>query len=222
MSAQAVQNVAFFDLDRTLIAANSGVLYAKWERRHGRISRRQMAQSLVWGALYHFDLIDLDKAFQVALNHYRGMPEAELRERTQAWFAEDVAHRVRPGSAAVLERHRQQGDPCVLLTNSSSYAAEAATEALQLDDWLANCFETDGQGALTGGYERPLCYGQGKVLRAQKWLEARGGSLAQSWFYTDALSDLPMLEAVGHPVVVHPDPRLRRVAKRRGWRVEMW
>ena len=222
MSTQAVQTVAFFDLDRTLIAANSGVLYAKWERRHGRISRRQMAQSLVWGALYHFDLIDLDKAFQVALNHYRGMPEAELRERTQAWFAEDVAHRVRPGSAAVLKRHRHQGDPCVLLTNSSSYAAEAATEALKLDDWLANRFETDEQGALTGGYERPLCYGQGKVLRAQEWLEARGGSLAQSWFYTDALSDLPMLEAVGHPVVVHPDPRLRRIAKRRGWRVEMW
>ncbi len=213
---------AFFDLDRTLIDANSGLLYARWERKAGRIHRRQLAKSLVWGALYHFDLIDLDKAYSEALSHYVGVPEAALRERTHDWFHADVAHRLRPGGQAALDKHRQAGHPCVLLTNSSCYAAEAAAAHWGLDGWLANHFSTDGEGRLDGRFEPPLCYGAGKVARAEAWAAAHDVDLDASWFYTDALSDLPMLERVAHPIVVHPDPRLRRAARARGWPVETW
>lgn len=213
---------AFFDLDRTLIAENSGILYARWERRHRRISRLQLAQGLIWGGLYHLSLVDIDKAFRSALAHYVGTADAELDARTRTWFAAEVRHRLLPAARAAIHRHRQAGQKTVLLTNSSCYAARVACADWQLDDWLANVFTVDGQGRLDGGVETPLCYGQGKVLRAERWAADAGVDLARSWFYTDSLSDLPMLERVGHPVVVQPDPRLRREARRRGWPIVDW
>lgn len=211
--------VAFFDVDRTLIPDNSGVLWARFERRHGRIRRRQLVKATVLGALYHFDLVDIDKAYTEALAHYRGMPEAELRAWTHRWFDEEVAGRILPGAQAAIAMHRAAGHPVVLLTNGSIYAAERGAHHWQADDWLANTFTLDGDGRLVGAFDPPLCYGAGKVTRARAWLREHHPdvSLEDCWFYSDALSDLPMLEAVGRPVVVRPDPRLRRVATARDW-----
>ena len=213
---------AFFDLDRTLISVNSALLYARWERDAGRIGRRQMAMAVLWGALYHLDLIDIDRAIRAALTHYVGVSEAELAANTRDWFHATVVGHLAPGGAATLARHRALGHPCVLLTNSSSYAAELATAEFGLDAWLANRFTLDSDGCLDGGFELPLCVGAGKATRAERWAADNGVDLAKSWFYTDARSDLPMLERVGHPVAVNPDPRLRRIAKKRGWPVEDW
>ena len=216
------RGAAFFDLDRTLIAENSGILYAHWERRHRRISRLQLAQGLLWGGLYHLSLVDIDKAFRSALAHYVGTSDAELDQRTRAWFASEIRHRLLPSARDAISRHRDGGQKTVLLTNSSCYAARVACADWQLDDWLANIFTLDDAGRLDGGVESPLCYGHGKVVRAERWAQAAGVDLAHSWFYTDSLSDLPMLERVGHPVVVQPDPRLRREARRRGWPIVDW
>jgi phosphoserine phosphatase len=68
----------------------------------------------------------------------------------------------------------------------------------------------------------PFCYGPGKVQRAERWAAEHGVELEQSYFYTDSLSDLPMLERVGQPRIVNPDPRLRREANRRGWPILDW
>jgi phosphoserine phosphatase len=76
--------------------------------------------------------------------------------------------------------------------------------------------------ALTGTFERPLCYGAGKLERARALVHSLGSTLEQAVFYTDSITDLPLLEAVGQPVAVNPDPRLRRVARRRGWPIEDW
>jgi HAD superfamily hydrolase (TIGR01490 family) len=213
---------AFFDLDRTLIDCNSGVLYARFERRGKRISRRQLAMGLTFGVLYHFDMVDIDAAMGKALEHYKGVTDEELRERTRVWFADEVVDRLRPGARRALDAHRGLGHPLVMLTNSSCYMADIATEVFGLDDWLANSFVVDGDGRLTGEFEKPLCYGAGKAERALKWATERGEDLAECYFYTDSLSDLPMLEAVGMPRVVHPDPKLKREAKRRGWTIEDW
>ena len=74
----------------------------------------------------------------------------------------------------------------------------------------------------TGSFNRPLCYGAGKLERAKALLNALGARLDQVAFYTDSITDLPLLEAVGHPIAVNPDARLRRVARQRGWLIEDW
>ena len=215
-------SVAFFDLDRTLIDVNSGLLWARHERRQGSISRIQMTRALLWTALYHASFIDMEVAMGRALVHYRGVAAEDLDRRTRAWFDQEVARRIRPRAQAAMEEHRRRGDLLVILTNSSCYEAQAATERWGFDDYLANRFPTDQHGRLTGAFERPLCYGAGKVARAEAWAGARGISLARCTFYSDSYSDLPMLERVGSPRVVSPDPRLRITAMRRGWPVLPW
>jgi HAD superfamily hydrolase (TIGR01490 family) len=215
-------DVAFFDLDRTLIDVNSGVLFAKWEYREGRITRTQLARALAWSVGYHLSLIDLPKAYEEAVAHYRGTPDTEMMARTRVWFEAEVAHRLLPLARAALQWHRERGHRLVLLSNTSSWQATLATAAWGLDDWLATRCHVGDDGLLDGTVVRPLCYGQGKVTWARRWLDEQGGSLDRAWFYSDSLSDVPMLQAVAHPVVVNPDPRLARLAVRRGWPVRRW
>jgi len=213
---------AFFDLDRTLIEENSGKLYIQHERKHGRLSLGQVAISGFYLLMYHFSLVDIEKAYRKAAQHYTGQEDSMLRERTQTWFADEIQDLLLPGAKVALARHQEAGHPRVLLTSSSSYMSETVIEAWGLDDWLANHFSIDDDGLLTGEVSSPLCYGKGKVYWAEKWAERNGVDLDQSYFYTDSYSDMPMLERVEHPCVVNPDPRLRREAHIRKWPIFNW
>ncbi len=213
---------AFFDLDRTLLDINSGLLWARHELDERRIGRWQFARAAWWSLMYHLSFIDMTRMYSEALAHYAGQRAADIQARTRDWFAADVVGRLRPGGRAALEQHRQAGDWLVLLTNSSPFEAEEAARAFELDDWLANEFITDGDGRLLGTFTPPLCFGHGKIARAERWAAARGLSLDDAYFYTDSYSDLPMLDRVGQPRVVHPNPRLRRAARQRGWPVFDW
>jgi phosphoserine phosphatase len=121
----------------------------------------------------------------------------------------------------VLDAHRRACEPVVLLTSSSRYASELAREQFGLDDVLFQVYETAG-GKFTGEPGRPLCYGPGKVEKAEAWAREHRVDLGASAFYTDSYTDLPMLERVGRPRAVAPDLRLRREARRRGWPILDW
>ena len=82
--------------------------------------------------------------------------------------------------------------------------------------------EVGSDGRLTGRPVDPLCYGAGKVERTRVLAQKLGFELAEATFYSDSITDLPLLEVVGTPVAVSPDRRLLRVAKQRGWRIEWW
>ncbi len=213
---------AFFDLDRTLLDMNSSTLWAKRELLSRSITFKQFGRVLVWNVLYHLSLIEMDKAYQEALAHYRGRLYQDLEEQTRDWFTRDVAHHLRPGAGRALHEHREQGHELVLLTSASAFAARAARDAWRLDDFLSNDFPTDDQGRLDGTFVTPLCYGEGKVVRAQAWADERGFDLREAYFYSDSYSDAPMLRAVGNPRVISPDPRLSREARQRGWPVLQW
>jgi phosphoserine phosphatase len=93
---------------------------------------------------------------------------------------------------------------------------------LKIEHVVSTVFEVDERGCFTGRAVQPLCLGEGKVTRARVLAEAHGFRFEDATFYSDSISDLPLLERVGEPVAVNPDPRLRRVAERRGWRIERW
>ncbi len=215
--------IAFFDLDLTVLARNSGALWVKAELRSGHISRWQALKAFGWLARYRLGFARLEDALLESIASLAGKLERDVVARTMAFYEAEVRHLVRPGALAALDRHRALGDGLWLLTSSSSYLSEAVAAQLSLDGSLCNRFEVDAAtGRYTGRPAGPLCYGPGKVEVARAFAQARGVSLAQCAFYSDSASDLPMLEAVGRPVAVNPDPRLRRVALRRGWPVEDW
>jgi len=213
---------AFFDLDRTLIKENSALLYTRYEYALGRIGILDFIKSAWWLGLYHLNLLNINKAYSKAVSTYKGQSERELMAHIRRFFVEKVDKRLLPGAQATLCAHRSEGHELVLITNGSSYQAQLATQSWRLDYALANSFLTDESGLLTGDFCAPLCYGQGKVERAERWARTHEVSLEHSYFYSDSYSDLPLLERVGHPRVVNPDPKLRRLAQRRQWPVMNW
>jgi HAD superfamily hydrolase (TIGR01490 family) len=177
--------------------------------------------SLIYTGLYHFNLIDIEKAYEKASSHYKGVTEAQMKARTTEFFMDEIRHRIQPGATKALETHKQMAHKLVLLSTSSSYQAELAANSWGLDHWIANRFPTK-DGILDGSVAKPLCYGKGKVYWAEKWAEQHGISLKDSYFYTDSFSDLPMLLMVGHPRIVNPDPKLRRYAEKAKWQILDW
>ena len=113
------------------------------------------------------------------------------------------------------------GHVLVLLTSTSNYLAELVAVELNIRHVLCNRFQSK-DGILTGEAVEPLCFGKGKVFYAQEFATQLGYSLDDCYCYTDSFSDVPVLKAVGHPVVVTPDARLKREAKNNGWTVEEW
>lgn len=214
--------IAFFDLDRTIFAANSGSLWIKSELGLGHISRFQALRASFWVLRYQLGFASIEDALLRAISFLAGTGEREIRDRTTEFYRMQLRQLFRPGARQALEGHRQQGDQLVLLTSSSNYLSELVSEELKLDDYLCNRFEVDARGLHTGKLLGDLCYGAGKLSFAKAFAASRGVALADCTFYTDSFSDLPVLKAVGRPVAVNPDRRLRAEARRRGWKVVDW
>ena len=214
--------IAFFDLDKTLFAANSGSLWIRRELELGHISRWQAFLATGWILKYHLGFAQMETALERAVKFLAGIPEASLRERTQHFYEAACRSLYRPGAIAALEDHRRAGDKVVLLTSSSNYMAELVERDLVLDHILCNRFEIDEKGLHTGRPLGHICFGPGKLVHAREFAQKVGGDLKDASFYTDSYSDLPVMVAVGNPVAVNPDQRLRREAGRRGWRVVDW
>jgi HAD superfamily hydrolase (TIGR01490 family) len=120
--------------------------------------------------------------------------------------------------AAQVAAHREAGHVLALLTSATRYLAEPLGADLGIEHHLVSQLVVR-DGRFTGEVVQPVCYGRGKVYWAERFAAEHGVDLAASFFYTDSITDLPLLDRVGHPRVVHPDPRLRRLAQRRGWQV---
>lgn len=214
--------IAFFDLDKTLFAANSGSLWIRRELELGHISKFQAFLATGWILKYHLGFAQLETALERALKMLTGIPEAALRDRTKHFYEHACRSLYRPGALQALREHRAKGDRCVLLTSSSGYMADLVAHELKLDHVLCNRFEVDEGGLHTGRAQGSICFGQGKLSHATQYAEAVGERLSDATFYTDSYSDISVMLAVGTPVAVNPDHRLRREALRRGWRVVDW
>lgn len=212
--------VAFFDMDRTLIDVNSGHLWVREEWRAGRMSTLQVGTALWWFARYAMGADDLEHAMQVAAAKYGGVAEAEMQAMVGAWFDRDVRDHIRPGALRALKSHREAGDACVVATSSSQFAARCAQSAWNLTDIICTKVEVV-DGVITGNLERNG-FGHHKLEQCKQWASEHSIPLSDATFYTDSYSDLPLLEAVGTPVVVDPDRRLARAARERGWEIVDW
>ncbi|WNG49022.1 HAD-IB family hydrolase [Archangium minus] len=214
--------IAFFDLDKTLLAVNSGSLWVRRELARGHITRMQALRASMWLARYHLGFVAMQDALRRAITHLEGTGEQHVRERTVQFYEEVVRSQFRPGALRAVEEHRLAGDKLVLLTSSSGYMSELVARDLGLDAVLCNRFEVDASGLHTGRPLGEVCFGEGKLFYARSYAAQAGVPLSECAFYTDSYSDLPVMEVVGRPVAVHPDRRLRREALRRGWSVVDW
>jgi HAD superfamily hydrolase (TIGR01490 family) len=120
-----------------------------------------------------------------------------------------------------VERHRSAGDFVAIVTGATPYVAMPLARELAIDHVIATRLELE-QGRFTGRVDPPMSYGKGKIVLAEKLAAEQGFTLDEATFYSDSITDLPLLERVKTPVIVNPDRRLRGVARARGWRIEQW
>jgi HAD superfamily hydrolase (TIGR01490 family) len=212
---------AFFDVDRTLVACNTGRLFLRDLRRRGEISFLRALRALGWMAKYHLSIIDLQVIAVRIAEQMRGKSERDFAEHCRRWVEDEVLPLVVPGALRQIEQHRAEGHVLAVLSSSPTYVTAPLAHLLGIEEVLSTTFEVDG-GQFTGRLVGPACVGAGKIHWAEGLGARRQLDLGQSWFYTDSYTDMPMLERVGHGVVVNPDPRLRHAAKKRGWPVQDW
>jgi HAD superfamily hydrolase (TIGR01490 family) len=212
---------ALFDVDRTLVTVNTARLYVRWRLSLNQASLLDYARMTHVLFQYALGTLDVDKAARVAFQAVRGQDEALLRDECLAWYRRVVRPYISSHGRREVERARGEGQLVALLSASTPYLTEPLAEDLGIEHVICTRLEV-ADGVFTGAWEPPLCYGPGKVERARVWAAEHGVDLSRSTFYTDSISDLPMLEAVGTPRVINPDPRLRLLALRRRYPVESW
>jgi HAD superfamily hydrolase (TIGR01490 family) len=211
---------AFFDMDRTVLTIDTAMSWMRFLRGRGEVSRAGMARALWWSTLYKLAILDLETLAARLVADMAGDDEAEMLAKCEIWHREHVDGTVAVAARRAIEHHRERGDEIVLLTGSTQYAAEVVARDLGIEHVLCSRLEVE-DGRFTGRLAS-LCYGGHKVRLAEEWASSRAIDLARSWFYSDSYTDVPMLSRVGRPVVVNPDPRLERHARRRRWPVEVW
>ena len=212
---------ALFDVDKTLVTANTARLYVQW-----RMGRREAGLSEFWLMTrtllrYAVGALDAEEAARAGFRTIVGYNEQRMREECLGWYRSVVRPRISAHARREVERLLGAGVHCAILTSATPYVAEPLAEELGIPHVICTRPEV-ANGVFTGTWEPPLCYGAGKVTRAKAWAAQLGVDLARSTFYTDSITDLPMLEAVGHPRVINPDLRLRRLAKQRRYPIEAW
>lgn len=215
-----MMRLVLFDLDNTLLAGDSDYEWAQFlidigvlEREHYEARNDEFYRQYKAGSLDIYEFLD----FQLA-------PLARYpRSTLDGWHAQYMQTRILPvisAAARALVAHHEQ-DVRAIITATNSFVTGPIARELGVEHLIATQ-PHEHEGRFTGRVEGLPCFREGKVKRLEAWLDARGESLAsysETWFYSDSMNDLPLLERVTHPVAVDPDPRLEQHARAHRWPV---
>jgi HAD superfamily hydrolase (TIGR01490 family) len=219
-AAPAGRPAAFFDLDKTLVAGSSGFYWARAAAAHGLISRRRLAADgweNVKFRLRGSTDESTQRVWERAGAFIAGQRVRDF-ERLAPRVLAGLLPRLYPSMLAIAWAHQDEGRPAYIVTASTQETADMVAHVVAFDGAVGAPLE-QRDGRYTGRLAGPMTYREGKVEAIRILAERDGLDLAASWAYSDSESDLPMLRAVGHPVVVNPDRALARVAAEEGWEV---
>jgi HAD superfamily hydrolase (TIGR01490 family) len=215
------RKAALFDMDRTLVRIDTATLYVRYQRDKGEATWRDATRVAWWMFQYTLGVIDAERVAEQALMSFRGKEEVWLQRTCEEWYLDYVRPHVAAAGRQAVERHRSAGDVLAIVTGATPYAAGPLARELAIDHVVATRLEID-QGRFTGRVAPPMSYGKGKIVLAEKLAAEQGFTLDEATFYSDSITDLPLLERVKTPIIVNPDRRLRAVARSRGWPIEQW
>jgi HAD superfamily hydrolase (TIGR01490 family) len=209
---------AFFDLDRTLIRRSSVLALAPSFRERGLISRLDVVKSVFWQVLFVLRGASARRV-RTAAEGGMTMLEGFTVEEMQHLVGDAMEPVLRPLVYAeplrLVQHHRQRGEKVYVVSATLQEIVQHIADDLGFDGAVGSVCEVV-DGAYTGKVLR-AAHGEGKARALRELADAEGLDLSASTAYSDSYSDVPFLEAVGHPVAVNPDRRLRRTARLRGW-----
>ncbi|MBK4999269.1 HAD family hydrolase [Pseudomonas sp. S31] len=211
--------LALFDLDNTLLGGDSDHAWGDYLCERGILD--PIAYKRRNDAFYQDYLngtLDLQAYLAFSMEILAATEPAQLDEWHRDFMRDCIEPIVLPKALALLQRHREAGDQLLIITATNRFVTAPIARRLGVRTLLATeCEQVDGR--YTGRSTDIPCFREGKVTRLERWMMENGFDLEDSYFYSDSMNDLPLLQRVAHPVAVDPDPNLRAEAERRGWPV---
>ncbi|MEZ5096303.1 MAG: HAD-IB family hydrolase [Nocardioides sp.] len=211
---------AFFDLDKTIIAKSSSLVFSKPFQAGGLISRGAVLRSAYAQFVYlagGADHDQIEKLRQFMSQLVAGWDVATVQEIVADTLHHVVDPIVYDEAVSLIEEHKAAGRDVIVVSTSGAEVVGPIAEMLGADDYVATRLRIV-DGRYTGEIEY-YAYAEEKANAVRALAQRHGYDLGESYGYSDSITDLPMLEAVGHPSVVNPDKELRRAATTRGWPV---
>ncbi|MFN8107083.1 MAG: HAD-IB family hydrolase [Nocardioidaceae bacterium] len=213
---------AFFDVDNTVMQGASifhlarglwrrdffttmDILGAAWKQAYFRIAGVENPEHVA-------------ESRAAALSFIKGHTVAELEALGEEIFDEAMAHRIWPGTRALAQLHLDQGQRVWLVTAAPIEIAQIIARRLGLTGALGTVAE-HVDGVYTGNLVGDMLHGPAKEVAVRELAAAHGLDLSKCYAYSDSANDLPMLSAVGHPVAINPDSRLREHARAQNWEI---
>ena len=216
--------LALFDLDHTLLPFDSDYEWGQFLVRRGVVDAVEYAQKNdQFYADYKLGKLDIDAFLRFALKPLSEHPRAQLQQWHDAFMAEVIVDKLHPAAIALVKRHQDAGDLCCVVTATNSFVTRPIVNAFGITHLVATEPATvnhDASQMFTGTVHGIPSFREGKIQRVQDWLASLGHTMdrmEKSYFYSDSLNDLPLLEVVSHPIATNPDPRLRAEAEKRQW-----
>ncbi|MBS0254860.1 MAG: HAD-IB family hydrolase [Proteobacteria bacterium] len=210
---------ALFDFDGTIIAGYSAtaLLQEKFKRRE--MGLEEIIETANVMSQYSLGGISFSGLMTAAAKFMKGVSEESFRQFGEELYEKHIARKVYPETRAIIRAHQAKGHTVAIISSATIYQIEPTARDLDIAHVLCSEYAIE-DGHFTGEIIRPLCFGEGKVLAAEKLAGQTGADLDCSFFYTDSSDDLELLERVGNPRVLNPNNKLRAIAKDRNWPVE--
>ncbi|HEY6771605.1 MAG TPA: HAD-IB family hydrolase [Solirubrobacterales bacterium] len=215
------KGAAFFDLDKTLMAGSSGMVFARVANRKGFVPRGQLAK---WGVdhlryrLRGSSDEQTNALLEVAKRIFAEIPEREV-ERMGPEVLAGILPRIYPQMLDEIHRHQDEGRATFIVSAAGNELVKTLAAVLGMEGGIGTRWAVGPDGKFTGEMEGPFVYGEGKVEAMRQFAERHDIDMDSSYAYSDSASDLPMLRSVGHAVVVNPDGPLAEIARQEGWQV---
>ena len=213
-------NLALFDLDNTLLAGDSDFQWAQFLIEQRVLDREVYeAQNVEFYEQYKSGTLDIHEFLDFQLKPLSRHPRSQL----DAWHSEFMKERILPlitsDARELINKHMLGRDLCIIITATNRFVTAPIARELGISNLIATDAEQrDGQ--YTGRVSGLPCFREGKITRLESWLDEHNLtwlSFQESWFYSDSLNDLPLLNKVTHPVAVDPDATLKAHAEKKRW-----
>ncbi|MGO8882598.1 MAG: HAD family hydrolase [Streptosporangiaceae bacterium] len=211
---------AFFDLDKTIISRSSTLAFASSFYRYGLITRTEALRGASAQIVFRLGGASHRRMERLRLQVgelCRGWPADRIGEIVRRHLDEIIVPLVYPQIYALLAAHQEAGRDVIIVSTSGQEMVRPIGALLGASSVIATRMAV-ADGRYTGEIEF-YAYGEAKAARIRELAAERGYRLAECFAYSDSVTDLPMLEAVGHPHAVNPDRALRKIARERGWPV---
>jgi HAD superfamily hydrolase (TIGR01490 family) len=211
---------AFFDLDKTVIARSSTLAFGRSLYREGLISKSLIVKGMYAQLIYHLvgaDESKMEKMRLALLELTRGWEKDKIQALVRETLADVIDPIIFAEAIDLIQQHREEGRRVYLVSSSPEEIVRPLAEYIGVPHVIATRARIE-DGKYTGDLEF-YCYGENKATAMRERAETYGIDLSSSFAYSDSITDVPMLEAVGNPGAVNPDKELRKIAEERGWEI---